>query len=220
MLGERIRWRRAMATLVGFGGVLIMLRPGGDLWTPVVALLLVATLVMALTRIMTRQLTTTESPECQAFWLLIAHTVTGLVLLPSFPGSGLAIQGRLAGWGWCSWAFLERAGALRVSRGRLHGLAPVSALAPYEYSMMPFAIVFGFVLFSDVPSWLTCWAARRCRSAASGSYNAPIAERGCGGMVKARAGPPADEEHMGPISWLMGMMVDRCSASLIQVSQQ
>ena len=28
MLGERIRWRRALSTLVGFGGVLIMLRPG------------------------------------------------------------------------------------------------------------------------------------------------------------------------------------------------
>ena len=32
MLGERIRWRRALSTLVGFGGVLIMLRPGGELW--------------------------------------------------------------------------------------------------------------------------------------------------------------------------------------------
>ena len=67
MLGERIRWRRAISTLVGFGGVLIMLRPDGDLWTPVVLLLLAGTLVMALTRIMTRQLTLTETPECQAF---------------------------------------------------------------------------------------------------------------------------------------------------------
>ena len=89
MLGERIRWRRALSTLVGFGGVLIMLRPGGDLWTPVVLLLLAGTLVMALTRIMTRQLTTTETPECQAFWLLICHTATGLVLLSSFPGGRL-----------------------------------------------------------------------------------------------------------------------------------
>ena len=108
MLGERIRWRRALSTVVGFGGVLIMLRPGGDLWTPVVLLLLVGTLVMALTRIMTRQLTTTETPECQAFWLLICHTVTGLVLLPSFPGIGPRDRGALAGWGWCSWA--SRAG--------------------------------------------------------------------------------------------------------------
>ena len=78
MLGERIRWRRALSTLVGFGGVLIMLRPGGDLWTPVVVLLLAGTVVMSVTRIMTRQLTTTETPECQAFWLLICHTLTGL----------------------------------------------------------------------------------------------------------------------------------------------
>src|SRR5579863_91542 len=96
MLGERIRWRRALSTLVGFGGVLIMLRPGGDLWTPVTGLLLLGTLVMALTRIMTRQLTATETPECQSFWLLICHTITGLVLLPWMPGSGVAIG--MAGW--------------------------------------------------------------------------------------------------------------------------
>jgi drug/metabolite transporter (DMT)-like permease len=101
MLGERIRWRRALSTLVGFGGVLIMLRPGGDLWTPVVLLLLVGTLVMALTRIMTRQLTTTETPECQAFWLLICHTVTGVLLLSSFPGAGV-----IGTVGWLLLAFL------------------------------------------------------------------------------------------------------------------
>lgn len=167
MLGERIRWRRALSTVVGFGGVLIMLRPGGDLWTPVVLLLLIGTLVMALTRIMTRQLTTTESPECQAFWLLIAHTATGLVLLPSFPGSGLAI-GAL---GWLGLVFLGiSSGLAHCVFARGYGLAPVSALAPYEYSMMPFAIVFGFVLFSDVPSWLTLGGAAVV--AASGTYNA------------------------------------------------
>src|SRR5262249_26992696 len=79
MLGERIRWRRALSTLVGFGGVLIMLRPGGDLWTPVVLLLLTGTVVMALTRIMTRQLTMTETPAGQAFRLLIGRPPTALL---------------------------------------------------------------------------------------------------------------------------------------------
>jgi drug/metabolite transporter (DMT)-like permease len=167
MLGERIRWRRALSTLVGFGGVLIMLRPGGDLWTPVTALLLVGTLVMALTRIMTRQLTTTETPECQAFWLLICHTFTGLVLLPSLPGSGVGIGFA----GWMGLAFLGvSSGLAHCIFARGYGLAPVSALAPYEYSMMPFAIVFGFVLFGDVPSWFTLGGAAVV--AASGTYNA------------------------------------------------
>lgn len=167
MLGERIRWRRALSTVVGFGGVLIMLRPGGDLWTPVVALLLIGTLVMALTRIMTRQLTATETPECQAFWLLICHTITGMVLLPWMPGSGVAIG--MAGW--LALAFLGvSSGVAHCIFARAYGLAPVSALAPYEYSMMPFAIVFGFVLFGDVPSWSTLGGA--VVVAAAGSYNA------------------------------------------------
>lgn len=167
MLGERIRWRRALSTLLGFGGVLVMLRPGGDLWTPVVVLLLVGTTVMALTRIMTRQLTATEAPECQAFWLLIAHTLTGLILLPSLPGSGAAISG----FGWLALAFLGvSSGVAHCIFARGYGLAPVSALAPYEYSMMPFAIVFGFFLFGDVPSWSTLAGAAVV--AASGTYNA------------------------------------------------
>lgn len=167
MLGERIRWRRALSTVLGFCGVLVMLRPGGDLWTPVVVLLLIGTMVMALTRIMTRQLTMTETPECQAFWLLIAHTLTGLILLPHLPGSGAAISA----FGWMALAFLGvSSGVAHCIFARAYGLAPVSALAPYEYSMMPFAIVFGFFLFGDVPSWSTLAGAAVV--AASGSYNA------------------------------------------------
>jgi drug/metabolite transporter (DMT)-like permease len=167
ILGERIRWRRALSTVLGFCGVLVMLRPGGDLWTPVVLLLLIGTVVMALTRIMTRQLTTTEAPECQAFWLLIAHTLTGLVLLPSMPGSGASI----GIFGWSALVFLGvSSGLAHCVFARAYGLAPISALAPYEYSMMPFAIVFGFFLFGDVPSWTTLAGAAVV--AASGSYNA------------------------------------------------
>jgi drug/metabolite transporter (DMT)-like permease len=167
MLGERIRWRRALSTVLGFCGVLVMLRPGGDLWTPVVALLLTGTVVMALTRIMTRQLTATETPECQAFWLLICHTITGTVLLPWMPGPGIAIG--VAGW--VALAFLGLSNGLaHCVFARAYALAPVSALAPYEYSSMPFAIVFGFFLFGELPSWATIIGA--VVVAATGSYNA------------------------------------------------
>ncbi len=165
MLGERIRWRRALSTLLGFGGVLIMLRPGGDLWTPVVVLLLAGTLVMALTRIMTRQLTMTETPECQAFWLLIAHTLTGLVLLPMFPGSG-----PVGPAGWLALAFLGlSSGLAHCVFARGYALGPVSALAPYEYTIMPWGVLAGFLIFGDVPAWTTLAGASVV--AATGSYN-------------------------------------------------
>ena len=165
MLGERIRWRRALSTLVGFGGVLIMLHPGGDLWTPVVLLLLAGTVVMALTRIMTRQLTTTETPECQAFWLLICHTATGLALLPSFPGAGAIGMA-----GWAALAFLGlSSGLAHCVFARSYALAPISALAPYEYSMLPWGVAAGFLAFGELPSWNTLVGALVV--AASGTYN-------------------------------------------------
>jgi drug/metabolite transporter (DMT)-like permease len=165
MLGERIRWRRALSTLVGFAGVLIMVRPGGDLWTPVVVLLLVGTLVMALTRIMTRQLTTTETPECQAFWLLICHMLTGLLMLRSWPAPG-----PFGPMVWLALLFLGvSSGLAHCVFARSYALAPISALAPYEYTMLPFGILFGFLLFGDLPSWSTVVGALVV--AAAGTYN-------------------------------------------------
>ena len=166
MLGERIRWRRALSTLVGFGGVLIMLRPGGDLWTPVVVLLLVGTLVMALTRIMTRQLTTTETPECQAFWLLICHTVTGLAAA----AERFRVPGSIGPVGWLALVFLGlSSGLAHCVFARSYALAPVSALAPYEYTMLPWGVLAGFLVFGDLPSWNTLVGA--VVVAASGTYN-------------------------------------------------
>jgi drug/metabolite transporter (DMT)-like permease len=165
MLGERIRWRRALSTLVGFGGVLIMLRPGGDLWTPVVVLLLVGTVVMSVTRIMTRQLTTTETPECQAFWLLICHTLTGLLMLPAFP-----VPGEIGPVAWLALAFLGlSSGLAHCVYARAYALAPVSALAPYEYTMLPWGVAAGFLMFGELPSWNTLLGA--VVVAASGTYN-------------------------------------------------
>jgi drug/metabolite transporter (DMT)-like permease len=165
MLGERIRWRRALSTLVGFGGVLIMLRPGGDLWTPVVVLLLVGTVVMSVTRIMTRQLTTTETPECQAFWLLICHTLTGLLMLPALP-----MPGHIGPVAWLALGFLGlSSGLAHCVYARAYALAPVSALAPYEYTMLPWGVAAGFLMFGDLPSWNTLVGAAVV--AASGTYN-------------------------------------------------
>jgi drug/metabolite transporter (DMT)-like permease len=148
MLGERIRWRRLASTVVGFGGVLIMLHPEGEMWQPVVPLLLAGIVIMALTRIMTRLLATTETAPCLAIWLLIAHTLAGAFMLPFYPPAGapslftwsaLVVVGLANGLG--HWVF---------ARG--YALAPVSALAPYEYTMLPFGGFFGLLVFGEIPS--------------------------------------------------------------------
>lgn len=165
LLGERIRWRRMLSTLLGFSGVLVMLRPGGNLWSPALPLLMSGIVAMAITRIMARQLSRTETPECQAFWLMASHAVCGAAMLFLYP------PGAIAGTGlWIALAFLG------ISSGLAHciftlayGLAPVSALAPYEYTMLIWGGACGFLVFGEVPEWSTLTGAAIV--AAAGLYN-------------------------------------------------
>jgi drug/metabolite transporter (DMT)-like permease len=157
LLGERIRWRRMLSTLVGFAGVLVMVRPGGGpdgegipLSLPVV-LLMTGIVAMAVTRIMTRRLSQTETPECQAFWLMISHCLSGIGMLLVTPAGA---YGDALVWG--ALLFLGvSSGLAHCMFSRAYGLAPVSALAPYEYTMLPWGGLLGFLVFGEVPSWST-----------------------------------------------------------------
>jgi drug/metabolite transporter (DMT)-like permease len=165
MLGERIGARRLAATAVGFVGMLVMLRPGGDLWTPVSALVLLGVVGMAFSRIMARLLATTETPECLAFWLMAFHVPVGLLmLLLGFDAPGLSVV-----------AFAGLL-VLGLSNGVAHwlhsrasALAPVGALAPYEYTGMIWAVGLGYAVFAQVPSWSTLGGATVV--AAAGLFN-------------------------------------------------
>ena len=151
MLGERLRPRRLIVTTVGFLGVLVMLHPEGDLWKPIVALLLFGIVLMSVTRIMTRQLSITETPECQAFWLMISHVVSGLATLWLFPQVG-----EMTALVWVCLIFLGiSSGVAHCANSRAYGLAPVSALAPYEYTTLLWGGIAGYVVFQELPSWTT-----------------------------------------------------------------
>jgi drug/metabolite transporter (DMT)-like permease len=169
MLGERIRWRRILATLVGFAGVLVMIRPngagGGIPFTPTVVLLMAGIVAMAVTRIMTRHLSRTETPECQAFWLMISHGLAGIGMLLVMP---VTAYGDASVWG--ALLFLGvSSGLAHCVFTRAYGLAPVSALAPYEYTMLLWGGLLGFVVFGEVPSWTTLTGAAIV--ALAGLYN-------------------------------------------------
>jgi drug/metabolite transporter (DMT)-like permease len=151
MLGERLTGRRVIATLIGFAGMLVMLRPGGALWTAVTLLLLVGDGGMAISRNMTRVLATTETPECLTFWLLAAHLPVGALMLPlgfRLPGVDLAVVVAMLVLGISN-------GVAHWLHARASALAPVGALAPYEYTGMIWAVLFGYLVFAQVPSWST-----------------------------------------------------------------
>lgn len=167
MLGERIRWRRALSTVFGFAGVLIMLRPGGSAvqLTPALGFLALGIFGTALSRILTRLLSTTETPDCIAFWIMVAHLPAGLLVLGFFPPT--------AAFGLATLTALVLLGAANASGhvllARAYGLAPVSALAPYEYTALPWAGVLGYLMFGETLAWNTVFGAGLV--CAAGLYN-------------------------------------------------
>ena len=167
LLGERVGWRRMTSTMVGFLGVMIMLQPGGELWRWESGLLLVSAGVLAVTRIWTRVLAATDTPQAIAFWLLFAHVPMGLLMLPVFPPvGGLVPSGDVI----VALAFLGLAnGAAHFLFARAFAIAPVSALAPFEYTTLVWGGLLGFLIWSELPSWLTLSGATLV--IAAGLYN-------------------------------------------------
>lgn len=150
VLRERIGWQLWASTLLGFGGVLIMVRPGGAFWQAATLVLLAGILLVAVTRIMARILAMTERADTIVLWLLLLHIPAGLI--------GIAIGGAT----WPSLASLLALAAMAASNSaghilmtRAYALSPISALSPYEYTTFLWAVGFGVLLFDEIPGWAT-----------------------------------------------------------------
>jgi drug/metabolite transporter (DMT)-like permease len=158
MLGEKVGWRRWTSCLVGFSGVLFMLQPGGDLWRWETPLMLSGIAAMAVSRIWTRTLASTDPPTTIAFWLMLTHIPFGLALLPfeAFWPAGEAPDL------FPSWAMGLLLVFFGVSNAVAHvlfargfALARVATLAPLEYTPLIYGVVLGFLIFAEVPAWTT-----------------------------------------------------------------
>lgn len=166
LLGETVGWRRWSSTLVGFAGVLYMLQPSGDLWRLETPFLLFAIVLMAFTRTWTRVLAATDSAGAIAFWLMVAHIPVGLALLPVFPPPGQMVPVDVLV---ALLVFGIANGIAHLLFSHAFALAPVSALAPFEYSPLLIGGVFGFLIWSEVPASTTLTGAAVV--VAAGLYN-------------------------------------------------
>jgi drug/metabolite transporter (DMT)-like permease len=167
ILGERVGWRRWTSTSVGFAGVLFMLQPGGDLWRWEAGLLLAGVGCLALSRIWTRVLASTDTPSAISFWLLLSHVPIGLLLIPVFPPPGSLVPSPAAA---LALGFLGLANGLaHYLFARAFAIAPVSALAPYEYTTLLWGGLLGFLIWAEVPGWTTLGGAAIV--IAAGLYN-------------------------------------------------
>ena len=144
VLRETIGWRRWSAVLIGFCGVLIALRPSAQTvsWPALIAV--AGCMSFALLMLITRSLRATPD-------IVLAST--------QFFGS-FAFGALMAPIGWVrpdlgGIGLFALAGAISVGAllcvNRSLKLAPASVVVPYQYSMIVWAVMFGYVVFGDVP---------------------------------------------------------------------
>lgn len=144
ILGEIAGSRRIVATIIGFLGVLLVVKPQGGI-EPASLVALGSALLTALAMITVKRLSATEPPTRIVFYFFLFGT---LMLLP--PAIATWQTPTLSQFAWLLGAGLL--GAIGQDwLARAYDAAEVTVVAPFDFLRLPVAAVLGFALFDELP---------------------------------------------------------------------
>lgn len=154
LLGEHVGWRRWLAVIIGFAGVLIILRPGTGMINFAAMTVLGSAACYAGLAITARKLAATESSFALSVYVLI-----GPLLVSSISVPGHFAVPDVRGWLLFTLAGLCSAGAwIGIVGG--YRRAPPALLAPLEYTALIGAAAAGYWIWNEVPDrWVIAGAA-------------------------------------------------------------
>ncbi|MEM8556042.1 MAG: DMT family transporter [Pseudomonadota bacterium] len=150
-LGAPVGWRRWSAILVGFVGVLMIVRPGAAEFEPAALLAVGATFFLAM-----RDLATRKAPEGIPSLILAMYGfgsagIAGIVLIPltdPFAWPSALVWKSLAG-GLC----VGVGGYYAITVAMRAG--DIASVTPFRYTRLLFAMTLGFVIFGEIPDGWT-----------------------------------------------------------------
>ncbi|MCZ6448633.1 MAG: DMT family transporter [Alphaproteobacteria bacterium] len=161
-LGETVGWRRIIAALAGFAGVMVMVRPGSAAFDPASLFAVTAAVAAGSTAVIIKKLSATESTSSIVLWFSVGSAVITavpaiIVWVPPAP---------------VQWAYLILIGIVGVggmatlTKGFSTG--ETSFVAPFDYSRLLYATALGFFIFGETPD---AWSAMGALIiVASGTY--------------------------------------------------
>ena len=143
ILGEAVGWRRWLAVCVGFCGVLLILRPGTDMFSSASILPVLAAFMMAVYGILTRYAARRDAAETSFFWTAMAGGIAMLCIGPFFwlPPIG-------SDWGWMGLLCLTGTGGHYLLIKALDA-TKASTIQPFAYLQLVFASSIGILIFAD-----------------------------------------------------------------------
>lgn len=149
LLREAVGLRRWIAIVIGFSGVLVILRPGTGVFEWAALAALGSTLAYALLMITTRALKSSESSAALMLYPQLGISLSGVVMVsffwvtPSAADFGLFA---LAG-------FFGSIGVMCLTHA--FRLAPAATIAPFEYTALLWATLLGYLLWDELPDRFT-----------------------------------------------------------------
>ena len=149
LLREAVGLRRWIAIVVGFAGVLIILRPGGGVFDWAALAALGSAVVYALLMITTRAFKSTESSASLMLYPQLGISLSGIVMVlyfwvtPTPFDLGLFALAGLFG----------SIGVMCITHA--FRLAPAAAIAPFEYTALLWATLLGYLLWDELPDSVT-----------------------------------------------------------------
>jgi drug/metabolite transporter (DMT)-like permease len=162
-LNEPVTWRHWIAVLIGFGGVLMIVRPLAAEFTPLTLLPIAAAFLYAVAAVLTRARCAETPATTLALWLNL--TLLGLggvvsVLISALGPIGAEIKypflfGRWQGMDAGNWQLIAGLSVLMI--GISIGLARAyqsprpQVITTFDYTYLIFASFWGYVLFGEVP---------------------------------------------------------------------
>jgi drug/metabolite transporter (DMT)-like permease len=207
MLGEKVGPRRWLAVMIGFVGVLLIVRPGSTTFNLGSVFILVSVVFYALTVMVTRKLQTNDSSATMAYYSSLVYLVAALVLAPlpiivgEMPNAHPSIAFLIRGWSvptLFDWVIMSGLGLVWAGwmyfMSRAYSVAQASVIAPFEYVSLPINIMWGFVFWQEIPTWMTLAGA--FLTLFSGIY-VLYREQREGPAVEQLEGEPADLKAVG-----------------------
>jgi drug/metabolite transporter (DMT)-like permease len=144
-LGEGLTRMRIVAVLLGFCGVLVVAQPSAATLNFGVAAAAGCAVFFAITAILTKRLTASQSIGCIMFWLTLIQIILGLVM------SGYDGDIRAPELAYAPWLIVIALGGLMAHFSITNALAiaPAALVAPFDFARLPTIAIVGVVLYEE-----------------------------------------------------------------------